>query len=171
MTTNFFSPLSFIAVFGSGIRDPGSGIQDPGWVKSGSGIRDKHPGSATLFRIRENGCRGGGAGGRGKGAEPDPAALLPPTRGRQWAARGQDPLGIREALLNMCIGGGGGVIICREPRIRPAGDCNKFICTYVVCASLIIVYASLYIESFFQKNTSIHVHPALLTSMYFDPAC
>jgi hypothetical protein len=37
----FFSPLSFIAVFGSEIRDPG-------WVKSGSGIRNKHPGSATL---------------------------------------------------------------------------------------------------------------------------
>jgi hypothetical protein len=36
--TNFFSPLSFVAVFGSGIRDPG-------WVKIG--IRDKHPGSAT----------------------------------------------------------------------------------------------------------------------------
>jgi hypothetical protein len=35
----FFSPLSFIAVFGSG-------IQDPGWVKIR--IRDKHPGSATL---------------------------------------------------------------------------------------------------------------------------
>jgi hypothetical protein len=36
MTTNFLSPLSFVAVLGSGIRDPGSGI------------RDKHPGSATL---------------------------------------------------------------------------------------------------------------------------
>jgi hypothetical protein len=46
MTKFFFSPLSFVAVFGSGIRDPGSGMgknQDPG-----SGIRDKHPGSATL---------------------------------------------------------------------------------------------------------------------------
>jgi hypothetical protein len=47
MTTNFFSPMSFIAVFGFGIRDPG-------WVKIrirdlGSGIRDKHPGSATLL--------------------------------------------------------------------------------------------------------------------------
>jgi hypothetical protein len=47
MTTNFFSPMSFIAVFGSGIRDPG-------WVKIrigdlGSRIRDKHPGSATLL--------------------------------------------------------------------------------------------------------------------------
>jgi hypothetical protein len=33
MTTNFYSPLSFIAVFGSGIWDPGSGMgknQDPG---------------------------------------------------------------------------------------------------------------------------------------------
>jgi hypothetical protein len=39
MTTNFFSPLSFVAVFGSEIRDPG-------WVKIR--IRDKHPGSATL---------------------------------------------------------------------------------------------------------------------------
>ncbi len=32
MTTNFFSPLSFVAVLGSGIRDPGSGTgknQDP----------------------------------------------------------------------------------------------------------------------------------------------
>jgi hypothetical protein len=37
---NFFSPLSFVAVFGSGIRDPGSGIgknQDPG---SGINIPD-----------------------------------------------------------------------------------------------------------------------------------
>ena len=40
MTTIFFSPLSFVAVFGSGIRDPG-------WVKIR--IRDKHPGSATLL--------------------------------------------------------------------------------------------------------------------------
>jgi hypothetical protein len=36
------------------IRDPGSGmetvrIRDPGWKKVGSGIRDKHPGSATLL--------------------------------------------------------------------------------------------------------------------------
>jgi hypothetical protein len=40
MTTNFFSPLSFVAVFGSGIRDPGSRIgkiQDPG---SGINIPD-----------------------------------------------------------------------------------------------------------------------------------
>jgi hypothetical protein len=37
--TNFFSPLSFVAVFGSGILDG---------QESGSGIRDKHPGSATL---------------------------------------------------------------------------------------------------------------------------
>jgi hypothetical protein len=38
--TNFFSPLSFVDVFGSGIRDG---------YKSGSGIQDKHPGSATLI--------------------------------------------------------------------------------------------------------------------------
>jgi hypothetical protein len=40
MTTNFFSPLSFVVVFGSGIRDPGSGMgknQDPG---SGINIPD-----------------------------------------------------------------------------------------------------------------------------------
>jgi len=40
MTTNFFSPLSFVAVFGSGIRNPGSGMgknQDPG---SGINIPD-----------------------------------------------------------------------------------------------------------------------------------
>jgi hypothetical protein len=49
MTTNFFSPLSFVAFFVSGIRDPGSGMgknQDPG-----SEIRDKHPGSATLGKL------------------------------------------------------------------------------------------------------------------------
>jgi hypothetical protein len=49
MTTNFFSPMSFLAVFGSGIRDTGSGIRDPGWVKIR--IRDKHPGAATLRNI------------------------------------------------------------------------------------------------------------------------
>jgi hypothetical protein len=48
----------FFAFFGVKIlkffdEDPGSGmetvrIQDPGWKKVGSGIRDKHPGSATL---------------------------------------------------------------------------------------------------------------------------
>jgi hypothetical protein len=36
--------------------DPGSEIRDPGWVKirilPGSGIRDKHPGSATLGKRR-----------------------------------------------------------------------------------------------------------------------
>jgi hypothetical protein len=42
------------------IRDPGSGmetvrIRDPGWKKVGSGIRDKHPGSATLISSVDNG--------------------------------------------------------------------------------------------------------------------
>jgi hypothetical protein len=41
LTKKKFSPLSFIAVFGSEIRDPG-------WVKIR--IRDKHPGSATLVK-------------------------------------------------------------------------------------------------------------------------
>jgi hypothetical protein len=47
----------FFVIFGVKIlkffdADPGSGmetvrIRDPGWKKVGSGIRDKHPGSAT----------------------------------------------------------------------------------------------------------------------------
>ncbi len=55
----------FFAFFGVKIlkifvEDPGSGMEtvriwDPGWKKVGSGIRDKHPGSATL-----------GKGGQGK---------------------------------------------------------------------------------------------------------
>jgi hypothetical protein len=28
-------------------------IWDPGWKKVGSGIRDKHPGSATLLKIEK----------------------------------------------------------------------------------------------------------------------
>jgi hypothetical protein len=41
-------------------EDPGSGmetvrIRDPGWKKVGSGIRDKHPGSATLTFFRHSG--------------------------------------------------------------------------------------------------------------------
>jgi hypothetical protein len=31
--------------------DPGSKIRDPEWIKSGSGIGDKHPGSATLLHL------------------------------------------------------------------------------------------------------------------------
>ncbi len=48
ISTNFFSPLSFVAVFGSGIRDPG-------WVPTylKMRIRDKHPGSATQLVIKE----------------------------------------------------------------------------------------------------------------------
>jgi hypothetical protein len=44
----FLDPESGIRDPGSEIRDPRSGIRDPGWVKPGSGIQDKHPGSATL---------------------------------------------------------------------------------------------------------------------------
>jgi hypothetical protein len=48
MSTNFVSLLSFVSVFGFGIRDPRSGIQDPGWVKiriwdPGSGINIPDP--------------------------------------------------------------------------------------------------------------------------------
>jgi hypothetical protein len=46
MTTNFFYP-SLLLMF----LDPRSGIQDPGWVKIG--IRDKHPGSATLIYTQQ----------------------------------------------------------------------------------------------------------------------
>jgi hypothetical protein len=53
MTTNFFSPLSLVAVFGSGIRNPG-------WVKIR--IRDKHPGSATLCPTKKEGGGGGQEG-------------------------------------------------------------------------------------------------------------
>jgi hypothetical protein len=40
-------------------EDPGSGmetvrIRDPGWKKVGSGIRDKNPGSATLYATLYN---------------------------------------------------------------------------------------------------------------------
>ncbi len=42
-------------------EDPGSGmetvrIRDPGWKKVGSGIRDKHPGSATLIVQYSRNC-------------------------------------------------------------------------------------------------------------------
>jgi hypothetical protein len=43
-------------------EDPGSGmetnrIRDQGWKKVGSGIRDKHPGSATLILSRNRGSK------------------------------------------------------------------------------------------------------------------
>jgi hypothetical protein len=47
----FFSPLSFVAVFGSGIRDPGSG-----WVKisPGSGINIPDPQHCfLLFKFKK----------------------------------------------------------------------------------------------------------------------
>jgi hypothetical protein len=40
MTTIFISPLSFIAVFGSGIRDPGSGMGKNQDLGSGINILD-----------------------------------------------------------------------------------------------------------------------------------
>jgi hypothetical protein len=50
--TKKFPPSSFGAVVGSGIRVPRFEIRDPRSgmdKKSESGIRDKHPGSATLL--------------------------------------------------------------------------------------------------------------------------
>ncbi len=49
-TANFFSPLSFVAVFVSGIRDPGR-------IKIR--ILDKYPGSATLLVTNGSGCGSG----------------------------------------------------------------------------------------------------------------
>ncbi len=43
MITNFFHP-SLLLLF----LDQGSDVRDPVWIKLGSGIQDKHPGSATL---------------------------------------------------------------------------------------------------------------------------
>ncbi len=77
MTTNFFSPLSFVAVFGSGIRNPGYGMgknQDPG-----SGINIPDPQHWYL---------GGGNGGGG-----NPYVLL-------WRNFCSDP------DLNQCYGSG-----------------------------------------------------------------
>ncbi len=52
LTTNFFRP-SLLLLF----LDLGSEIRDPEWVKSGSGIRDKHPGSATLISCQSRALR------------------------------------------------------------------------------------------------------------------
>jgi hypothetical protein len=43
LTTNFFSPLSFVAVFGSGIRDLGSRIRNGKNQDPGSGINIPDP--------------------------------------------------------------------------------------------------------------------------------
>jgi hypothetical protein len=54
MTTNCFSPLSFVAVFGSGIQDPGSGMgknQDPG-----SGINISDPQHCCIQYTKQTFC-------------------------------------------------------------------------------------------------------------------
>ncbi len=48
MTTNCFFTSFFVAVFGSGIRDPGSEIRDPG---SGMG-KNQDPGSGINIFVR-----------------------------------------------------------------------------------------------------------------------
>ncbi len=60
MIRNFFSSLSLVAVFGSGIRDPGSGMGKN--KKSRSAIRDKHPGPVTLVELEYGEERRGGSG-------------------------------------------------------------------------------------------------------------
>jgi hypothetical protein len=61
-------------------------IRDPGWKKVGSGIRDKHPGSATLISKGQIGTYRGGHSyktirSRGSGSDcvPDVAADPDPT--------------------------------------------------------------------------------------------
>jgi hypothetical protein len=54
---NFFSPLSFVTVFGSGIRDPGSELLDPGSgmgknQDSGSGINISDPPHCKIGGIK-----------------------------------------------------------------------------------------------------------------------
>jgi hypothetical protein len=46
LTKIFFSPLSFLPVFGSGIRDPGSGM-----------CKNQDPGSGITSRIRNTACK------------------------------------------------------------------------------------------------------------------
>jgi hypothetical protein len=50
MATNFFSPLSFVAVFGFGIRDPRSRIRDP-WMD-----KNQDPGSGINIPDPQNCC-------------------------------------------------------------------------------------------------------------------
>ncbi len=54
---NHFFDIFGVKILKFFVEDPGSGmetvrIRDPGWKKVGSGIRDKHPGSATLLSDR-----------------------------------------------------------------------------------------------------------------------
>ena len=68
MTTNFFSPLSFVAVFGSGIGTTRFGIQDPGSgmgknQDTGSGINIPDPPHWALVRyLRKAVCWWGDEG-------------------------------------------------------------------------------------------------------------
>jgi hypothetical protein len=53
LRNHFFFAFSGVKILKFFDEDPGSGmetvrIRDPGWNKVGSGIRHKHPGSATL---------------------------------------------------------------------------------------------------------------------------
>ncbi len=66
LTTNFFSPLSFLPDFGSRIRDPRSGIRDPG---SGIG-KNRDPGSGINIPDPPQWTKLAGSGSRsGVGSE------------------------------------------------------------------------------------------------------
>ncbi len=54
LATKFSSSLSFLAVFGSGIRDPGSEIRDPGSEIRDPGSESRDPGWVKI-RIRDLG--------------------------------------------------------------------------------------------------------------------
>jgi hypothetical protein len=45
---------SLQTIFGLKYLNSSMQIRDPGWKKVGSGIQDKHPGSATLAAVKVN---------------------------------------------------------------------------------------------------------------------
>jgi len=86
MATSFFSPLSFVAVFGSGIRDPGSGMgknQDPG---SGINIPDPQhcPGPLQLVHWQSDALT----------TRPDLIQCLFPGEQRGVPGEQSDPAGV-----------------------------------------------------------------------------
>ncbi len=80
MKTNFFSPLSYVAVFGSGIRDnhPGSATLNYSYLLFRRGESDPDPGQPDRPAIGRDGAtdqppQQGGAEGRV--ADPDPDSI------------------------------------------------------------------------------------------------
>ncbi len=100
---NFFSSLSFVAIFASGIRDPG-------WVKIR--IRDKHPGSATLLTWQSDQRaldRGDNEQAKGMRFQPFQLPLLlsrDQKRGCLRLTRGNSPNDVDSGLDFLLKGGG-----------------------------------------------------------------